>query len=207
MAGRRVRITAQSCQGRPCRSQWTYETIASSTTSAAGKVPVQTSPERIATQRARTTAPAVRYFGNYLRAREAVDGFEELAALLGGDFGVARLERARDAVVHVLVEDLERDALESGRGGRDLREDVDAVALVLDHPLDSAHLSLDSVQPLDERVLLFHVSVCHVPSLGLEKRRSRRLFVTTKTLENAIAPAATIGLRSPATASGIAATL
>ena len=66
MAGRRVRITAQSCQGRPCRSQWTYETIASSTTSAAGKVPVQTSPERIATQRARTTAPAVRYLGNYL---------------------------------------------------------------------------------------------------------------------------------------------
>ena len=97
--------------------------------------------------------------------------------------------------------------LESGRGGRDLREDVDAVALVLDHPLDSAHLSLDPVQPLDERVLLFHVSVRHVSSLGLEKRRSRRLFVTTKTLENAIAPAATIGLRSPATASGIAATL
>src|SRR5829696_509687 len=182
--------------------------MASSTTSAAGKVPVQTSPERIATQRARTTAPAVRYFGiGLLRAREAVDGFEELTALLRCDVRVARLEGARDAVVHVLVEDLERDALEGSRGGRDLGEDVDAVALVLDHPLDPAHLSLDPVQPLDERVLLFHVPVCQVSSLGLEKRRSRRLFVTTKTLENAIAPAATIGLRSPATASGIAATL
>src|SRR4051794_17009569 len=107
----------------------------------------------------------------------------------------------------VILENLQRDRLERRRRRADLREDVDAVALVLDHPLDPAHLSLDPVQPLDERVLLFHVSVGHVSSLGLEKRRSRRLFVTTKTLENAIAPAATIGLRSPATASGIAATL
>ncbi len=38
-------------------------------------------------------------------------------------------------------------------------------------------------------------------------RRRRRLFVTTKTLEKAIAAEATIGLSSPATASGMAATL
>ena len=39
------------------------------------------------------------------------------------------------------------------------------------------------------------------------KRRSRRLFVTTNTDENAIAAPATVGLSSPATANGIAATL
>ena len=44
-------------------------------------------------------------------------------------------------------------------------------------------------------------------ALGLRKRRSRNEFVTTNTLEKAIAAAATIGLSSPATASGIAATL
>jgi hypothetical protein len=37
--------------------------------------------------------------------------------------------------------------------------------------------------------------------------RSRRLFVTTKTLENAIAAPATIGSRRPVAASGRAATL
>ena len=39
------------------------------------------------------------------------------------------------------------------------------------------------------------------------RRRLRNEFDTTKTLENAIAAAATIGLRTPATARGIAATL
>ena len=38
-------------------------------------------------------------------------------------------------------------------------------------------------------------------------RRSRSEFVTTNTDENAIAPAAMIGLSSPSAASGIAATL
>ncbi len=39
------------------------------------------------------------------------------------------------------------------------------------------------------------------------KRRRRREFVTTETEENAIAPAAIIGLRNPRAASGIAAVL
>ena len=52
------------------------------------------------------------------------------------------------------------------------------------------------------------VSVMRVSSSRVEwKRRSRSEFVTTNTLENAIAAAATIGFRSPAIASGIAATL
>ena len=126
--------------------------------------------------------------------------------------GVAGRERVRDAVADVILEELHRDALQRGRHGGDLREDVDAVALVLDHPLDAPHLTLDAVQALDQRVLLRDVAVGHavspsVASRRLRKRRSRRLLVTTNRLELAIAAAATIGLSRPATASGIAATL
>ena len=127
-----------------------------------------------------------------------------------GDHRIARGERIGDAVLDVVVEELERDALERGLHGGDLREDVDAVAILLDHPLDPAHLALDPVQPLDERLLVLRVAVRHVDRdlpRSSWKRRSRRLFVTTKTLENAIAAAATIGFSRPATASGIAATL
>ena len=123
---------------------------------------------------------------------------------------IAGRERTGDAVVHVVVEDPEREALERRVHRRDLREDVDAVAVVLDHALDPAHLALDAVQPADERLLVGRVAVlvlAHATSRGEWKRRSRSEFVTTNTLENAIAAAATIGLRSPAIASGIAATL
>ena len=107
----------------------------------------------------------------------------------------------------VILEQLRADLLERRLDGRDLGQDVDAVAVFLDHPLDPAHLALDPVQALDEQVLVLGVSVHQMSSRSLWKRRRRRLFETTKTLENAIAAAATIGLRSPATASGIAATL
>ena len=57
---------------------------------------------------------------------------------------------------------LRPDLLERRRDGRDLGQDVDAVAVVLDHPLDPAHLPLDPVQALDERVLVLGVAVHHV---------------------------------------------
>src|SRR2546427_5080978 len=116
----------------------------------------------------------------------------------------------------MLVEHPERERLERRVHGGDLRQDLDAVAVVLDHPLDTAHLALDAVQALDQRVLVLRVAVdgtlgdvAHgfVLSLTRSKRRRRRLFVTTKRLDAAIAAGAIIGLRSPATASGIAATL
>src|SRR5919106_426113 len=150
------------------------------------------------------------------RARKAVHGVEQLLALLLRCSGVARRERACDAVVYVVVEDDEGEAVERGRDRRDLGEDVDAVAILLDHPLDPAYLSLDAVETPDERVLVRRVSVrrrlvllahAGAPSRAEWKRRRRSEFVTTKTLENAIAAAATIGSRRPATASGIAATL
>src|SRR5664279_4680264 len=115
----------------------------------------------------------------------------------------------RDAVLNVVFEDLQGDSLERRIDGRKLREDVDAVAVVLDHLLDPAHLALDPVQALDERVLVGRIAVHHADSpCRLEwNRRRRSEFETTNRLENAIAPAAMIGLSRPETASGIAAAL
>ena len=91
---------------------------------------------------------------------------------------------------------------------RDLGQDVDAVAILVDHPLDAAHLAFDPVQALDEQILVLRRSrASGVLPESLWKRRRRRLFETTKTLENAIAAAATTGLSSPATASGMPTTL
>src|SRR5215212_7284701 len=111
--------------------------------------------------------------------------------------------------MRVPVEKLQRDLVECCLDRGDLRQDVDAVPLVVDHPLDAAHLPLDPVEALDQPLLVLDVRMRHpeIPSRALLKRRSRRLLVTTNTLENAIAAAAMIGLSSPAAASGIAATL
>ena len=50
------------------------------------------------------------------------------------------------AVVGVVVEQPERDLVERRLGGADLGEDIDAVAVVLDHALDAPDLSLDALQ-------------------------------------------------------------
>ena len=142
-----------------------------------------------------------------------MDRVEQLSALLGGRGRVSRRERAGDAVTHVVVEDAERQAVERGAHSRELREEVDAVAVLVDHPLDATHLALDAVEAAAELRLVVVVPVLvrvgHIatPWRELRNRRRRRLFARTKRLEQAIAAAATIGLRNPAMASGIAATL
>ena len=58
-----------------------------------------------------------------------------------------------DAVARVLVEQAERDLVERGLDRADLGQDVDAVAVVLDHPLDAADLALDALHALEQLVL------------------------------------------------------
>ena len=53
----------------------------------------------------------------------------------------------------VPVEQAERHLVERGLRRRDLREDVDAVAVVLDHPFDPADLAFDALQPREELIL------------------------------------------------------
>ena len=122
----------------------------------------------------------------------------------GGLF--AGSKRVVDAVRHVVIEDFEGQTLEGRPNGGDLSEDVDALTVVVDHALDTAHLAFDAVESLLQRVLV--VSVVHQRfSLRLWNRRNRNEFETTNKDEAAIAAAAMIGFRRPATASGIAATL
>jgi hypothetical protein len=56
-------------------------------------------------------------------------------------------------VAGVLVEQPERDLVQCGLDRADLRDHVDAVAVVFDHPLDAADLALDALEALEELVL------------------------------------------------------
>jgi hypothetical protein len=62
-------------------------------------------------------------------------------------------------VTEVLIEQRERDRLQCLGGRGDLGEDVDAVLVLVDHPLQAADLPLDPPQPLEVVVLVVGVSV------------------------------------------------
>ena len=53
-----------------------------------------------------------------------------------------------DAMADVLPENFLFEAPQRGAGRRDLRHDVDAVAIVLDHAGEAANLSFDPVEAL-----------------------------------------------------------
>src|SRR4051794_17206716 len=83
-------------------------------------------------------------------AHEAPDRAHQLGgALVAGLLALG----AHDAVAGVVVEEAEGDLVQRGLDGGDLREDVDAVAVLVDHLLDAAHLTLDAAQALGEVVL------------------------------------------------------
>src|SRR6266550_6872814 len=138
-------------------------------------------------------------------ACKSLDCRQELFALLRSRLWVPGGECVGDAVIHVVVQHLEGECAEGCVDRSDLREDVDAIPISLDHSLDPANLALDPVETLDQRLLV--VSVLHEASRMLWKRLSRRLLVTTNSDEAAIAAAAMMGLSKPATATGMAATL
>ena len=86
---------------------------------------------------------------------QALDGAHQLGGALVG----AVLAAADDAMVGVVLEQAERDLVERGLHGRDLGDDVDAVAVLVDHLLDAAHLPLDPPQALLQRLLVVAVPV------------------------------------------------
>src|SRR6185312_6683561 len=71
---------------------------------------------------------------NLPRPDEALDGRHQLGHLV--------LASGANAVAHVILDQLQRHLIEGRRRGRDLGHDVDAVPLVLDHALKTAHLPL-----------------------------------------------------------------
>ena len=59
-------------------------------------------------------------------------------------------------MIEMIVEELQRDRLQRPTRRRDLRQHVDAVDVLVDHPLQPPHLTLDAAQPGEYR---FRVSL------------------------------------------------
>src|SRR3954465_13121431 len=93
---------------------------------------------------------------NLSTPHQTPDGRHQLLGLLC----TVVLVRAEDAVLCVVVEEPERDLVERGLNCGDLGQDVDAVAVVCDHALDPAHLSLDAAQALEQLFLCRGVPAC-----------------------------------------------
>src|SRR5262245_50597534 len=71
---------------------------------------------------------------------------EELVDLLDLVGGVAAADGIVDAVLDMILEHLVLHFPERRTHGLELGQDVDAVALFLDHALDAPHLSFDTAQ-------------------------------------------------------------
>ena len=100
------------------------------------------------------------------RAACKADGGHQLGrALLVGAGPVPAHHTVRD----VPVEQPERDLVERGLDGGDLRQDLDAVAVVVDHPLDAAHLALDLLQAGLQLVARGGVAPGHVGTHPVER--------------------------------------
>ena len=79
---------------------------------------------------------------------------------------VARGDRAFDAVGDVIAQDFLLGAAQCRTHGRDLRDDVDAVAIVLDHPVEAANLALDAFEPLEGGSLDIVAHAPYIPPWG-----------------------------------------
>ena len=76
------------------------------------------------------------------------ESLEDAAELFEPLFGLSRVGRIGHAPFDMVVENPYRNAIESSMDRGDLREDVDAVFVLVDHPSDPANLALDTRQPL-----------------------------------------------------------
>jgi hypothetical protein len=56
-----------------------------------------------------------------------------------------------NSVRHVVAQNFLLGPAQRRPHRRDLRDDVDTIALVFDHTVESAHLALDAVEPLERR--------------------------------------------------------
>src|SRR2546423_14756813 len=87
-------------------------------------------------------------------ASEQLDQFSRLLALL---LGIATDDRAFDAMMKVALEHFGLDPRERRPNGLQLRQDVDAVAVLFDHARNAAHLAFDSAQAIEQSA--FHAGL------------------------------------------------
>jgi P-type Cu+ transporter len=96
-------------------------------------------------------------------ARENVDQFADFAPLLAL---VAGRDRVLDAMRHMIGEDFILGAAQSGTNSRQLGDDVDAIAVILDHAGKPAHLAFDPLEALQHRCLGIRPHAVYIPLPG-----------------------------------------
>src|SRR4249919_3701756 len=96
--------------------------------------------------------------GRSSRSQKAFDGPRRFVDEVLGAFAVATGGRAGDAMVQVLVEQFDADALQGLADRGDLGQHIDAVRVVLDHPRQAADLPFDAAEPGEELLLVVGVS-------------------------------------------------
>src|SRR5579862_2877211 len=84
--------------------------------------------------------PMAFFAASSIAAREHVNQFADLAPLLAL---IARSNRVLDAMRHMIGQNFFLGLAQGGPCRRELRDDVDAVAVILDHARQTAHLPLD----------------------------------------------------------------
>lgn len=78
-----------------------------------------------------------------------------------------------DAVTDMIAEKLILDAAQRRADGGDLRDDVDAVAVVLDHAAEAADLSFDPGQSFQARALCAGLHGPCIPQRGTRRNNWR----------------------------------
>lgn len=76
-----------------------------------------------------------------------------------------------DAMGDVVLEDLLFNAPQGGADGRDLRHDVDAVAVLVDHLREATDLSFDPPEPFFARILDGFLHPPYIPPAGTRFKR------------------------------------
>jgi hypothetical protein len=89
----------------------------------------------------------------WLRASAAAHEPTYRAHELIGQLGLGIALCAHHAMPSMVVQEAEGHLVQRGLSGADLREDVNAVAVVFDHALYASHLSLDPSNALEQLVL------------------------------------------------------
>jgi hypothetical protein len=106
--------------------------------------------------------------------RPADDGhqFGDLVALV---VLIAARDGVLDAMADVIAQHLFLDPPQRRANRRDLRDDVNAIAVLLDHFGQPAHLTLDAAEPLLNRRLDVFLHAAYIPLHGMGfKRRWRQ---------------------------------
>ncbi len=80
---------------------------------------------------------------------------------------VAGSDRILDAVSDMITQDFLLGTPQRGAHSRNLGDDINAIAIFIDHARKATNLPLDSVQPLDARCLDVLAHEAYIPLMGI----------------------------------------